>query len=72
MDRSFALPDQEAATKATAFVNNFVTRFGVPLLLLSDGGTNFDSKLFREVCKFLRIEKVKTSVMRPQANGVTE
>ena len=67
-----ALPDQEAATIATAFVNNFVTRFGYPLLLLSDGGTNFDSKLFREVCKFLQIEKVKTSVMRPQANGVTE
>ena len=66
------MPDQEAATIATAFVNNFVTRFGVPLLLLSDGGTNFDSKLFREVCKYLQIEKVQTSVMRPQANGVTE
>ena len=67
-----ALPDQEAATIATAHVNNFVTRFGVPLLLLSDGGTNFDSKPFREVCKFLQIEKVKTSVMRPQANSVTK
>ena len=67
-----ALPDQEAATKATAFMNNFITRFGVLLLFLSDGSTSFDSKRFREVCKFLRIEKVKTSVMRPQANGVTE
>ncbi|MCG8033357.1 MAG: DDE-type integrase/transposase/recombinase, partial [Candidatus Thiodiazotropha taylori] len=66
------LPDQEAATIATAFVNNFITRFGTPLLVLTDGGTNFESKLFREVCKFLQIEKVKTSVMRPQANGVTE
>lgn len=66
------LPDQEAATIATAFVNNFITRFGTPLLVLTDGGTNFDSQLFREVCKFLQIEKVKTSVMRPQANGVTE
>ena len=67
-----AMPDQEAATIASAFVNNFVTRFGIPLLLLSDGSTNFDSKLFCEVRKFLQIEKVKTSVMRPQANGVTE
>ena len=69
---AIAMPDQEAATIATTFVNNFITRYGVPLLLLSDGSTNFDSKLFREVCKFLQIEKVKTSVMRPQANGVTE
>ena len=67
-----ALPDQEDATIATAFVKNFVTRFGVPLLFLSDGGTNFDSKLFREVWKLLQIEKVKTSVLRPQANGVTK
>ena len=54
------MPNQEAATIATT------------LLLLSDGSTNFDSKLLHEVCKFLQIEKVQTSVMRPQGNGVTE
>ena len=67
-----ALPDQEASTVAAAFVNTFVSRFGAPLLLLSDGGSNFESKLFKEMCSILQIEKVKTSVMRPQANGVTE
>ena len=66
------MPNQEAATIAVTFVNNFITRYGVPLLLLSDCSTNFDSKLFCEVCKFLQIEKVKTSVMRPQVNGVSE
>ena len=54
------MPNQEAATIATT------------LLLLSDGSTNFDSKLFHEVCKFLQFEKVQTSVMRPQGNRVTE
>ena len=67
-----ALPDQEASTVAAAFVNTFVSRFGAPLLLLSDGGSNFESKLFKEMCSILQIEKVKTSVMRPQAYGVTE
>ena len=66
------MPIQEAATIATTFVNNFITCYGVPLLLLSDGSTNFDSILFRDVCKFLQIERVQTSVMRPQTNGVTE
>ena len=66
------MPNQEAATIAITFVNNFITRYDVPLLLLSDCSTNFDSKLFCEVCKFLQIEKVKTSVMRPQVNEVSE
>ena len=66
------MPNQEAATIATPFVNNFITSYGVPLLLPSDGSTNFDSKLFCEVCKFLPIEKVKTSVMRPQVKRVSE
>ena len=53
-------------------MNTFVSRYGAPLLLLSDGGSNFESKLFKEMCSILQIVKVKTSVMRPQANGVTE
>ena len=69
---TIAMPDQEAATIAVTFLNNSIARYGFPLLLLSDGSTNFDSKLFCEVCKFLQIEKVQTSVMRPQTNGVTE
>jgi len=69
---AIALPNQEACTIAEAFVNQYVVRFGTPMTVLSDGGTNFDSKLFKEVCELLGINKVKTSVLRPQANGVTE
>ncbi len=67
-----ALPNAEAKTIATAFVNEFICKFGTPLSVQTDSGTNFDSVLFREVCDFLQIHKVKTSIARPEANGVTE
>lgn len=35
-----SMPDQEAPTLATAFVNNFMTRFVTPLLVLTDGRNN--------------------------------
>jgi hypothetical protein len=46
---AIALPNQEAETVAKAFVNNYVSRFGAPLQLHSDQGTNFTSKLFEDM-----------------------
>jgi transposase InsO family protein len=67
-----ALPDQEAKTVATAFVDTFVTRMGTPMTILSDQGTNFESELFKDMCSILGIKKISTSVARPQANSVVE
>ncbi|MES9883153.1 MAG: RNase H-like domain-containing protein [Sedimenticola sp.] len=67
-----AIPDAEASTVATALIDNFITRMGAPLILLSDLGKCFEAKLFQSVCEHLKINKIATSVMRPQANGVVE
>jgi transposase InsO family protein len=69
---SVAIPNQEAATVADAFVNNFVSRFGTPLQLYTDQGRNFESNLFQEVCVLLDIDKTRTTSLRPQANGMVE
>ena len=66
------LPDQEAETVARAFVDNFVCRFGTPLQLHTDQGRNFESQLFSELCKYLDIQKTRTTSLRPQANGLVE
>lgn len=66
------LPDQEARTTAEAFVNNFVTRFGAPLLLHTDQGRNFEAKLFQEMGKLLGIKKTRTTAYRPQSDGLVE
>ena len=66
------LPSQDAETTAKAAVNEFFTRFGFPLQLVSDQGRNFMSTLFREVCKLLHIHQARTTAYRPSANGQAE
>ena len=69
---AFGVPDQEAKTIANVFLNEFVCRFGTPLQILSDQGRNFESQLFQELCKLLKIDKIRTSPLHPQSNGVVE
>ena len=66
------IPDQESTTITTAFVDNFVCRFGTPLQLHSDRGTNFESSIFKGMCDLLHIDKTRTTAMRPQSNGNIE
>ena len=46
----YPLPDQEAETVATSFIEGFKSRLGCPLQIHSDQGRNFESRLFQEVC----------------------
>ena len=49
------LPNQEAEITARAAINEFFCRFGCPLQLVTDQGRNFESSLFKEICKILQI-----------------
>jgi hypothetical protein len=69
---AYALPNQKAETVAQAIVENFCVRFGMPRVLHSDLGTNFESKLFAEMCRLLGVRKTHTTSYRPQSNGQVE
>ena len=69
---AYALPDQEATTIARVFLNEFVARYGVPYVIHTDQGTNFESNLFKELCKMLGISKTRTSPYHPQCDGQVE
>lgn len=43
---AYALPDQEPETVADALVEGMISRFGVPDVIHSDQGCNFESRLF--------------------------
>ena len=53
-------------------VSNFVSRFGVPSIIHSDQGREFESRLFEEVCQLLGIEKTRTTPYHPQSDGLVE
>ena len=69
---AYPIPDQEAKTVAEVFVNQFVARFGAPLLIHTDQGRNFESRLFKEMCGLLGVKKTRTVAFRPQSDGLVE
>ena len=51
---------------------SIVTRFGVPHVLISDNGLQFDSKMFRKYCGELGIINRYSTPAYPQGNGQPE
>ncbi|GFU93297.1 retrovirus-related Pol polyprotein from transposon 412 [Trichonephila clavipes] len=69
---AYLIPDQEASTVAEVLVQNWISRFGVPLQLHSDQGRNFDSPVCKRLCEILAIDKTKTTALHPQSDGMVE
>lgn len=66
------IADQRAETIAEAFYINWVARFGVPDIITTDRGTNFESSLFKSLTRFLGVHKTRTTAYHPASNGVVE
>lgn len=66
------LRTKSADEVAKAFAEEIVLKHGIPEVVLSDQGTNFLSKIFKQLCKTFGIEKIQTSSHRPQSNGSLE
>lgn len=66
------VPDIAAQTVAQAFLSGWVSRFGVPLFLVTDQGRQFESALFQELSRVIGFHRLRTSAYRPQTNGMLE
>ena len=59
--------------KIQSFVwKNIICRFGIPLMIISDNGRQFNSQAFRDFCSSLGIKNRFSSPGHPQANGQTK
>ncbi len=67
-----AVPDQTAETCASRILNEFIARWGCPLSILSDQGRNYESRVFKELCRMLEVRKSRTSPRNPRCNGQSE
>ena len=57
---------------AKRFINEWVSRFGVPDRIISDQGPQFESHLFNLVCNRLGIKRNRTTAWHPETNGALE
>ncbi|XP_043212819.1 uncharacterized protein LOC122376896 [Amphibalanus amphitrite] len=66
------IADISAATVAAAFMDVWVARFGVPLHVVTDRGTQFESALFRQLAEILGFHRLRTTAYHPKTNGMVE
>ena len=57
---------------AGAFINTWISRFGVPLEVVTDRGRQFESALFKSLSSTLGFSKLRTTAYHPQCNGLIE
>ncbi|UYV76755.1 K02A2.6-like, partial [Cordylochernes scorpioides] len=67
-----ALPRGTATEIADFFLKKIVLRHGAPIILISDRGSSFLSKLLTQVLKICNTIHKKTTSYHPQTNGQTE
>ena len=68
-----AVPLRTTNSKAIAdALIQYFSKVGIPDEIVSDQGSNFMSKLMAQLYEQLGINKIKTSIYHPQANGLVE
>ena len=69
-----AVPISEgfAVTVSRAFIQIWVSRFGVPATITTDHGGQFESNLWKVVTQLLGIKHIRTTAYHPIANGMVE
>ena len=59
--------------KVTSFVwKNIICRFGVPRVIISNNGKQFDNPKFQKFCQDLGVKNHNSSPRHPEANGQIE
>ena len=63
---------KEASVVAKAFLTSWITSLGIPEAVTVDQGSEYTAKIFRELCKLLKIELKYVNINHAQANAQIE
>lgn len=69
---AIAVGNQEASTVARVLLDNWISRYGCPLQILTDQGPCFEAALFKDLCRLLGVSKIRTSPYKASSNGLLE
>jgi IS30 family transposase len=67
-----ALVTTQDSIEAINFIKSIIFCFGVPHSIITDNGTNFTSKEFKNYCESMGIKRRFASVAHPKTNGQVE
>jgi hypothetical protein len=68
----FVLPNKEALTVATALLNCWICRYGLPLEFITDQGKEFTNKMATHLFDSLHVKHSTTASYHPQCNSQAE
>ena len=68
----YALPNQTAHTVACCLFEDYVSVHGVPEILHSDRGRQFEAEVIQSLCQWLGIKKTRTTAYNPRSDGMVE
>ena len=66
------LPDKTALSVADAFFQYVVCCFGMPSVIHSDQGREFENKVMQELCLLCGVHKTRTTPYHPESAGLVE
>ncbi|GFS97435.1 hypothetical protein TNCV_733651 [Trichonephila clavipes] len=64
--------DISAEAVAKSFIANWISRFGVPAIITTDQGGQFQSRLLYSLKQMLGIQRIRTTPYHPSSNGMVE
>ena len=71
---AIAIPTKNQTAKTTAefFFNQFIVNYGIPTIIHSDQGANFESEIIKELCNLTNMKKSRTTLYHSQGNAGPE
>ena len=69
---AYPLPNKTARAVADMLVEQWMARFGFPLVLHSDQGREFENKVIHDICRLMCSVKTRTTPYHPQSDGLVE
>ena len=70
--KAFPIKDKYADTVADVLVNKIILRFGMPLVIHSDQGREFENGHMKSLCSLLGCVKTRTAPYHPKSDGMVE
>ena len=69
---AFPMKNKRADTVANLLVEHIILRFGMPMVIHSDQGREFENGLMKSLCTLLGCNKTRRAPYHPESDGMIE